>query len=98
MLSLLALATEDAVKIPMPPPRFDALFAGIQKDPARFVHVFTSGLLTETTASPYLPWDKVRYKRPPLDLTHEEWWLVTKLGRQSLQRSLPLLDKDGRSF
>lgn len=53
---------------------------------------------TEVASNPYLPWDKLRYKQPPSKLSHKEWWLVTKLSRQGLQRRLPLIDKEGRSF
>lgn len=46
----------------------------------------------------YLPWDKIRFKSPPGDLTREEWWLGVKFVRQQMQRTLPLLDKDGKAF
>jgi Fic family protein len=50
------------------------------------------------TQEDYLPWDKLRYKTPPDGLTHEEWWLTTKMSRQAMQRKLPLTDAKGGSF
>ena len=47
---------------------------------------------------PYLPWDEFRYRKPPDDLTHEEWWLATRLARNGLMRALPLLAIDGSNF
>src|SRR4051794_25535572 len=99
MLVWLALAMEVAVKMPMPPPDTNAIMQKVQaQGMERLVHVVGSRLQTEITAAPYLPWDKLRYKKAPLDLSHEEWWLITKLGRQGLQRSIPLLDKNGKNL
>ena len=83
----------------MPPPELAPILDEIQKKgSSRLMHVVSNQLQAETTADPYLPWDKLRFKKPPGDLTHEEWWLVTKLGRQALQRSIPLLDMEGKPF
>ncbi|MGF1634468.1 MAG: Fic family protein [Phycisphaerae bacterium] len=46
----------------------------------------------------YLHWDKLRHLSPPAGLTHEQWWVLTKLGRQAGYRSTPLLDAQGRPF
>jgi Fic family protein len=46
----------------------------------------------------YLPWDKIRFKTPPSEFTHEEWWAAIKLGRRQMQRPLPLFDSRGRNF
>jgi hypothetical protein len=47
----------------------------------------------------YLPWDKVRFKTPPGDLSVEEWWLAIKLLRRAVGREIPTLrDVRGRPF
>lgn len=46
----------------------------------------------------YVHWDKLRQLEPPANLTHEEWWLLIKLGRRSLQRAIPLADQSGAHF
>jgi Fic family protein len=37
-----------------------------------------------------MPWDHLRYRRPPEGLTSEDWWLISKLSRQGMMRPLPL--------
>jgi len=49
-------------------------------------------------ADPYIPWNKLRYKTPPDGLTNKEWWLLTKVRRQNLQRELPLRDCNDKPF
>lgn len=46
----------------------------------------------------YLHWDSLRRRTPPDGLTHRQWWLGVKLGRQPLLRPLPLRAADGRPF
>jgi Fic family protein len=46
----------------------------------------------------YRHWDRIRHMEPPDGLTHEEWWLGIKIGRQQLARSIPLLDRTGEPF
>lgn len=46
----------------------------------------------------YLPWDEIRYRTPPEDLTHEEWWLAIRLARSSIMRFIPLYAIDGKNF
>jgi Fic family protein len=46
----------------------------------------------------YVHWDRLRRLSPPLELSHEEWWLAVKLARGPLRRELPLRDGDGRPF
>ena len=48
--------------------------------------------------SQYLHWDKLRHLSPPAGLTHEEWWLATKLARRPLLRPLPLAAPSGEPF
>jgi Fic family protein len=46
----------------------------------------------------YYHWDKLRYLKPPDDLTHEEWWVGLKIARNSSLRTLPLKDVAGQPF
>lgn len=47
----------------------------------------------------YLAWDKLRHLETPGDLSHEEWWLGLKMGRNLVRRELPLLrDKSDAPF
>lgn len=81
----------------MPPPDFSTLLDDLVKsNPARLAQLlpFSNSMLS----SEYLHWDKLRYKTPPEGLSHEEWWLKTKLARHSVQRVLPLFDKSGQPF
>jgi len=58
----------------------------------RLVHA----LVTLKRTSDYPHWDKLRHLEPPGDLTHDEWWLATKIRRSDLLRQLPLRDASGR--
>lgn len=76
------------------PPTLEAIFDS--SGTARMTQV-----LSHTMPLPggkYLHWDKLRRLTPPGDLTHEEWWAAVSLSRISLFQSLPLLDKEGKSF
>lgn len=47
----------------------------------------------------YLHWDELRHRPPPVpEISHEEWWLMLKLGRQNQARPLPFRDKTGQAF
>lgn len=46
----------------------------------------------------YFHWEKLRRRKPPLELSHEEWWLALKLARSGLLREVPLRDTQGRAF
>jgi Fic family protein len=46
----------------------------------------------------YMPWDHLRSRRPPEGLTTREWWLISKVMRQGMQRQLPLVAADSRQF
>lgn len=51
-----------------------------------------------TVNGKYIHWDNLRHRKPPADLTAEEWWLAVKFARTSVGETLPLLDKAGHSF
>jgi Fic family protein len=49
-------------------------------------------------ADSYMPWDRLRWRPAPDGLTHEEWWLISKVARNGMKRFLPLTDTQGRPF
>lgn len=54
--------------------------------------------MSQASMTPYHHWDKLLHLAPPEGLDHEQWWLGLKLGRQSLRRPTPLVDRDGKHF
>jgi Fic family protein len=78
-----------------PPVLADLLAAKLKQDPEFFVRAPR----TITVAGErYMPWDHLRFRRPPEGLTHEDWWLATKFSRELMKRPLPLKAADGRPF
>lgn len=57
----------------------------------RLMQVLSREQVGGTMSDDYLPWDKLRFKTPPGDLTVEEWWAATRLARRSVQRNIDLL-------
>ncbi|MEU0792855.1 Fic family protein [Amycolatopsis sp. NPDC005961] len=82
------------MKTPMPPPDIGELFASGNSQ--RMVELLMKH--RNDAERSYLPWDKMRYKTPPEGLTHEEWWLVTRVWRESIQRETSLHDMAGGKF
>lgn len=81
--------------IPLTPPSQADIIARL--DSARLPQILgarAGGLQREG----YLHWDKVIHLEPPDGLTHEEWWLSLKLGRNSGRRGVPLRAVDGSQF
>lgn len=73
--------------------------AGLRREGAdRLIELLGMQYGAEVASEPYIPWDKLRHKQPPDGMSSEEWWLITKLARQAMQRKLPLKDKGGRSL
>jgi len=86
------------VKTPVPPPSYTDLFHELRAN-GRFSSALEQALPGGALTKQYLPWDKLRFKNPPGDLTHEEWWFAIRLARRSVQRPIDALrDQDGRAF
>lgn len=87
------------LKTPMPPPRLDEIMTKLGgESPERFLELVASMRQGLETSETYLPWDELRYRKPPEGLSLEEWWLCVKLTRNSMRRVLPLVDKAGKPF
>lgn len=85
------------MKVPAPPPDPDELLDRAIKA-ERIVPLLSRGMGRAMTDD-YLPWDKLRFKTPPDDLTVEEWWFITRMARRSVQRELrQLTDLRGVPF
>lgn len=74
-------------------------------DIGEIIHRLAPGRVSElmqsrgSAARPdYVHWDKLRQLTPPDGMTHEEWWLLIKLTRDSLRRTIPLTDPQDRAF
>src|SRR5271165_189576 len=44
----------------------------------------------------YLHWNELRRRPAPKGMSHEEWWLLLKMGRKA--KFIPLTDKNGHAF
>lgn len=85
------------MKVPAPPPDADELLA--QALESGRIRTILGSANTNAGTERYEPWDKMRFKPAPDGLTHEEWWLRTKIARRSQQRPLDgLRQMSGRPF
>lgn len=84
------------MKRPKSPPNINEILEEIHHS-NRFVAV-VNAVLCPTRPGKYLHWDKLRFYDPPGDLSHREWWLAMKLGRQGQAENLPLTSVTGKVF
>lgn len=83
------------MKMPMPPPELQRLWARARDDDRLAV------ILRHADPAPggwYSHWQTLRHREPPQGLTSEEWWLGIKLARSNYARFLPLRDTEGEPF
>ncbi|MDR3391118.1 MAG: Fic family protein [Sulfuriferula sp.] len=81
--------------LPATPPTLQQIIA--QLEPARLVALASNHGQYNSDAR-YLHWDELRHRPAPAGMSHEEWWLFIKWGRQNQARNLPLFDKQGNAF
>jgi Fic family protein len=84
------------MRIPQVAPTLDEMMS----DPKSF-EKFSNILMavpSPTSDGQYYHWDELRFRKPPLDLTHEEWWFGLKFRRQSTGRNVPLKDTKNLPF
>lgn len=86
------------MRMPKTPPNRQALFDQILKENlSHFPAILErSGVVDEKGR--YLHWDELRFKKAPEGLTHEEWWVGTRLAREVAMQKIPLADGGGRKF
>lgn len=81
------------MKIPLSPPRLEQL---LEEVPAgEFQKLFG---ISPIQGQRYLHWDELRHRTPPNNLTSELWWLGIKVARKGMMKTIPLIDKHGRSI
>jgi Fic family protein len=83
------------MKIPRTPPAFPELLQELPPDRLAWV---LSAVLSLPPHPEYLHWDQLIRRSPPAGLTHEEWWVGLKLGRQPFYKPISLRDRAGRPF
>lgn len=81
---------------PVPPPDLSLIERALLPDRRQRI----AALVPPSSAvRDYLPWDRLRFKEPPGDLTHEEWWWALRTRRAASARTLSgLLDTTGAPF
>ncbi|MCY4212424.1 MAG: Fic family protein [Gammaproteobacteria bacterium] len=82
------------MRIPETPPAFGDLIA---KYADRLPKLYNAQAVRDPS-NRYLHWSQIKWRRPPPDHSHEEWWVTTKIARQATRRELPFLDKANRPF
>lgn len=83
------------MRLPVKPPKLVDLMGLMVKNSQRLMTIL-SEVKSPSVSGKYLHWDKLRFHRPPGDLSPEEWWLGIKYQRSG--RPTPLLDKGGEPF
>ena len=82
------------MRVPKAPPPIRQLLQLLSTDDAAAI----VGVGIEPTHNGvYRHWDELLRRTPPAGLTHEQWWLATKLAR-GVQRPLPLTDVHDQPF
>lgn len=84
------------MKRPPASPQLAELFDRLDHD--RIVAVLSEGQIGPTVGGRYLHWEEIRYRKPPLGLSKEEWWFGVKMARSQGRRMLPLADLSGLPF
>jgi Fic family protein len=86
------------MRLPKPPPSTTEILGVVARDsgPGKLARLLD--LVSVAGSARYLPWDELRWRPTPDGVSHEEWWLTTKLARHGMQRELPLIGVDGKHF
>ena len=82
------------MKIPVTPPDILPLLG--RTPPERLNEIFRATSML--VAGRYLHWDNMRHREPPEGLSHEEWWLGTRMARLSAREMVPFRSKEGYPF
>ena len=96
-----ASAPTGIMKIPVQPPATHHLLRTIVEttnQPNRLVEILSKGIGPTSENGQYRHWDTQRHLQPPNGMTVEEWWLATKLARQSSYRKISLKATNQKPF
>lgn len=81
---------------PETPPPIEKLLAGLQK--AERLFDILQAVSIPTIDGRYPHWNDLKYRKPPSEISREEWWLGLKLHRKTGSRQIPLKDTGGIHF
>src|ERR1700736_6046134 len=84
------------MRVPEEAPTLDAIVQKGVFRSDRFPSLF--GAVGSATADRYFHWDDLRFRKPPMDASREEWWAALKFSRTSLYKLVALTDKAGNLF
>lgn len=84
------------MQLPAAPPSWWQVMERMVETPARLSAVLSAA--RATASGRYLHWDDLRHRKPPGDLSPQEWWAAHKWSRQAQMRTLPLSDAAGNPF
>jgi Fic family protein len=84
------------MKIPVSPPSVDVLLKKVSHE--MMTKLFSIRFSPTDNHGRYLHWNKLRYLEPPEGLSPEEYWLMTKIARQTIYKQVPFLNKRGENF
>lgn len=76
------------MKIPVQPPDMSTIL--------RLPRAFSFSVVDQKGR--YLHWDQLRFKKPPHELSHRDWWTVTRMARAAASQVISLIDKSGMNF
>ena len=82
------------MKLPVPPSDISQLITQETKNLGKILNLAN----TPTPMGKYLHWDNLRHRKPPDDITSEQWWLGVKFARMGLRREIPLRDVGNQAF
>lgn len=90
------------MKLPATPPRLEDMLHTLTLGGANnVVERLTQIVMAQFGPAPhhqYRHWDTLRHVKPPEGFTVEEWWIGIRMARQSLSRTLPIVDSNGNPF
>jgi Fic family protein len=82
------------MKLPVPPKHIGVLIPQETKNLGKILDLAN----TPTPMGKYLHWDNLRHRKPPDDITSEQWWLGVKFARMGLRREIPMRDVGNQAF
>ncbi len=83
------------MRIPAVPPPYGKLLETL-RTPERAGKILSIG--GPDVDGRYFHWKSLRRRQPPLDLSHEEWWLTLKVARYAMRTFFNLNDEAGQRF
>ena len=82
------------MKLPAPPKDISVLITQETKNLGKILDLAN----TPTPMGKYLHWDNLKHRKPPVDLTSEQWWLGVKFARMGLRREIPMWNAGNQAF